>query len=76
MMVKVSVDACGLRCPMPLLKAKQALNNVADGEIVEILATDGASMQDIKAYAAMSRHELILAIEDQGVFRYQLKKSS
>lgn len=76
MAVKITVDATGMKCPMPLLKAKQALNKVSAGEIIEVLATDRASMQDIQAYVAMSQHELMLAEQEQGVFRYQLKKSS
>jgi tRNA 2-thiouridine synthesizing protein A len=74
MQVKISVDALGLKCPMPLLKAKQALNQVAVGEVVEVKASDAASMQDIKAYAELSSHELVLATEEQGVFTYRLKK--
>ena len=76
MSVKITVDAKGLKCPMPLLKAKQALNNVDIGDIVEVLATDAASMQDIKAYADMSRHVLVMAEDDGTIFRYQLRKES
>jgi tRNA 2-thiouridine synthesizing protein A len=74
MLIKISVDARGLSCPMPLLKAKQALNRVAVGEVVEVLASDAASMRDMQAYARMSAHILLLAAEEQGIYRYQIEK--
>lgn len=74
MSIKISVDARGLSCPMPLLKAKQALNRVEIGDVIEVLATDAASLRDMKVYARMSVHILILAVEEQGVYRFQLEK--
>jgi tRNA 2-thiouridine synthesizing protein A len=71
--VKV-VDAKGLQCPMPLLKAKQALNSVEVGSVIEVWATDAGSFKDFHAFAAATRHELLKAAESQGVFHYLIKK--
>lgn len=52
------VDARGLSCPMPLLKAKLALNACAVGQTVTVWATDSGSVRDFKAFAELSHHTL------------------
>lgn len=76
MQPKITVDACGLCCPMPLLKAKQALNQVDKNEVIELLADDPASMKDMTRFAQLSVHVLLLAEQEQeqGVYRYHLQK--
>lgn len=59
---------------MPLLKAKQALNKVDVGQTVEVLATDSGSYKDFQAFARQSSHELLLAEERSGEYRYLIKK--
>ena len=68
------VDARGLSCPMPLLKARQALNAVKSGEKIEVLATDQGSWRDIRAFTEQSGHLLVEAVDDDGVYRYCLQK--
>ncbi|MCH8500043.1 MAG: sulfurtransferase TusA family protein [Marinobacter sp.] len=63
--VDVSLDASGLTCPMPLLKAKLALNGMQDGQVLEVIATDAGSARDIPAYVELSPHTL-LSVLDQG----------
>ena len=46
------LDACGLPCPLPLLKAKQALSTLDDGALLEVQATDAGSWQDFETFAA------------------------
>lgn len=72
--IAMKVDARGLQCPMPLLKAKQALNRVAPGEIVEVLATDAGSWRDFHVFATQGSHELLKAEEVDGEYHYQLRK--
>ena len=69
-----TVDARGLDCPLPLLKAKQALNAVDSGEQIEVLATDQGSWRDIKVFAEQSGHLLLDAQSDDGTYRYRLQK--
>ena len=78
--IDVSIDACGLRCPMPLLKAKQALNAMQSKQILELTATDSGSYKDFHAYTRQSEHTLLLAEEveqDDGsiIYRYNIQKA-
>lgn len=74
--VSMELDTSGLRCPLPLLKAKQALRGLAPGELLRVLATDAGSVRDFQAFATISGHELIGFIEQDAVFCYLLKKAS
>lgn len=70
------LDATQLRCPLPLLKAKKALNEMAEGEVLEVRATDPGSERDFKVFAQQSSHEMLDFRELDGVFIYQLKKGA
>lgn len=70
----VVLDARGLDCPLPLLKAKQALNRMAAGERLEVIATDSGSVRDFSVFAQQSGNSLLLCEEQDGEFRYILKK--
>lgn len=74
--VTAEVDASGLRCPLPLLKAKQALRDLSPGELLRVLATDGGSVRDFKAFAQISGHELVGFSERDSIFCYLLKKAA
>ena len=68
-----TLDASGLRCPMPLLKTKLELNAMAAGERLEVIATDSGSARDIPAYIKLSAHELLSNKEDNGEYRFVIK---
>jgi len=69
------LDACGLACPLPLLKAKQRLRDLASGELLRVLATDQGSVRDFKAFADLSGHTLIEQKKTQGVYIHLLQKA-
>jgi tRNA 2-thiouridine synthesizing protein A len=69
-----TIDARGLVCPLPLLKAKQGLNNLASGERLQVLATDSASVRDFHAFVALSRHSLAAFKQTGNVYCYLLVK--
>ena len=69
------LDTCGLACPLPLLKAKQALNAMASGERLRVHATDPGSWRDFRVFAEQSGHRLLESSEDNGMFVYLLEKS-
>lgn len=73
--VNQEVDASGLRCPLPLLKAKQALRDLAPGELLRVLATDAGSVRDFQAFARISGHELVGFAERDSMYCYLLKKA-
>ncbi len=69
-----AVDAKGLSCPMPLLKAKLALNRCVIGETVRVQATDGGSVRDFRAFTELSSHVLLNFTEctdDNGQLYYE-----
>lgn len=72
--VDVELDATGLRCPMPLLKAKQALRDLQPAEVLRVLATDAGSVRDFQAYANISGVELMGHEARDGVYCYLLRK--
>ena len=68
------VDAKGLNCPMPLLKAKQALNGVGSRERVLIYATDPGSVRDFEVFSAQSGHRLLEYGQSGDTYTYLLEK--
>jgi tRNA 2-thiouridine synthesizing protein A len=70
----VEVDAIGLACPMPLLKAKRALNAMQAGQRLRVLATDQGSVRDFQVFAEQSGHHLLESAEANGVYSYLLQK--
>lgn len=72
---QAEVDACGLSCPMPLLKAKNVLNGLNSGDVLKVLATDAGSQRDFRAFARLAGHELLREETEGEVFRYWLRKA-
>jgi tRNA 2-thiouridine synthesizing protein A len=68
------LDTCGLNCPLPLLKAKQALNTMQSGEQLRVRATGPGSQRDFRVFAEQSGHQLLESSEDDSVFVYLLQK--
>jgi len=75
-MSEVIVDARGLNCPLPILRAKKALREVALGETIEVLVTDPGSMADFEAFARQTGDELVTAEQPGPHFRYVLRRRS
>ena len=69
------LDASGLTCPMPLLKAKRALNAMAPGQRLRILATDPGAPRDFKVFCQQSGHELLSSEVREGTFELLLQKA-
>jgi TusA-related sulfurtransferase len=53
------IDARGLNCPLPILKAKKALADMASGQVLKVMATDPGSMRDFQAFARQTGNELL-----------------
>lgn len=69
------LDASGLSCPLPLLKAKLELNRLASGAVLKVTATDAGSQRDFRAFARLAGHELLREEVLEGVFRYWIRKA-
>ena len=53
------IDTRGLNCPLPILKAKKALADMATGQLLKVLATDSGSLRDFQAFAKQTGNELV-----------------
>jgi len=69
-----TLDAKGLSCPMPLLRTKKAINGISSGQVLEILGTDPGSKNDLPGWCERAGHEFLGAKEEDGFFRFFIKK--
>ena len=53
------IDARGLTCPLPILRAKKALSDMLSGEVLKVLATDPGSVRDFQAFARQTGNDLL-----------------
>ncbi len=68
------VDARGLNCPLPILRAKKALNDMQSGEVLKILSTDPGSVKDFEAFAKQTGNELLSQAESNKEYTFYLKR--
>ena len=68
------LDAKGLNCPLPILKAKRALQPMPAGGTLEVLATDPGSVKDFQAFCRMTGNELVESDSDGRAFRFVIRK--
>jgi len=69
------LDATGLNCPLPILRAKKALASLGSGQVLKIIATDPGSIKDFEAFAKQTGNELMESTEDGGKYFFMIKKS-
>ncbi len=70
----LEVDAKGLKCPLPILRAKKALSNLVSGQVLKVVCTDKGSVRDFQAFAKQTGNELIAQADDGEVFVHYLKR--
>ena len=70
------LDARGLNCPLPILRAKKALNELTGGQVLRIMATDPGSVKDFQAFAQQTGNELLDSQEANGEFHFLLRKKA
>ncbi|WP_248512380.1 sulfurtransferase TusA family protein, partial [Sporosarcina sp. NCCP-2222] len=69
----MKLDARGLACPMPVVKTKKVMQELAPGKVLEVEATDKGSIADIKAWAESVGHQYIGVHEEDGVITHYLR---
>lgn len=67
------LDATGLSCPLPILRAKKAINDLSSGQILKVTATDPGSVIDFAAFCKQTGNELVSSSEGDGVYSYFIK---
>lgn len=68
------LDARGLNCPLPILRAKKTLNELASGQVLKITATDPGSVKDFAAFAKQTGNELLSSTEAGNEYTFYMKK--
>ena len=74
-MAETLLDTRGLNCPLPVLRARKAMQKLAPGSVVRILATDPGTVKDFKAFCRATGHELLESLEQEGEFRFVIRKT-
>jgi TusA-related sulfurtransferase len=69
-----TLDAKGLKCPMPVVKTSKEIKNISVGGVLEVLATDPGSMADITAWTKSTGNELLEAKKDEGTFKFYIRR--
>ena len=72
--VKKELDTRGLNCPLPILKAKKALTDMASGELLRVVSTDAGSVRDFQAFARQTGNELVEQTTVGAEFLHVLKR--
>lgn len=73
--IKKTVDCIGLYCPQPLFQAREGIDSIDIGEVLEVLADDPAAEEDIKRFAKRTGHEIIALENDGNRLRFLIKKT-
>lgn len=74
MNIDQTLDAKGMACPMPVVRARKVMKQMETGQVLEIEATDKGSVADLAAWSKSGGHELIEHTENAGVFTFLIKK--
>jgi tRNA 2-thiouridine synthesizing protein A len=69
-----SLDLKGLSCPLPIVKTAKAMKELSSGDLLEVQATDPGSVPDFRAWCTSTRNELVEQTEEDGVYRFVLRK--
>jgi tRNA 2-thiouridine synthesizing protein A len=70
------LDASGLNCPLPILRAKKAIAAMDAGQTLKIIATDPGSVKDFEAFCKQTGNELLSSGEEGGKFVFEIKKAA
>lgn len=68
------LDASGLNCPLPILRAKKAIGTIDSGQVLRILATDPGSVKDFESFCTQTGNELLSSGESNGHFEFMIRK--
>ncbi len=67
------LDATGLNCPLPILKAKKQLNSLSSGEVLYVTSTDSGSVKDFDAFCKQTGHILLDSKDADGMYHFYIK---
>lgn len=67
-------DASGMSCPLPIVKTKKSLNDMASGQVLKVISTDCGSVKDMQAFADQTGNSLISSTEEGGKYIFLMQK--
>ncbi len=74
MHIDKEIDTSGLNCPLPILKAKKALNDMTSGQVLKVIATDPGSWRDFEAFARQTGNDLWMQEKSDTAFVFALQR--
>ena len=69
------LNAEGLNCPLPILRAKKAIKGMGSGEVLEVRATDPGSVADFAAFCKQTGHDLVSSSTEGDIYKFEIKVS-
>jgi tRNA 2-thiouridine synthesizing protein A len=75
MLFNKELDVRGMNCPVPILRSKKAIGEIASGQVLKVVATDPGSVKDMQAFANQTGNELLGSGESSGIYTYFLRKA-
>ena len=72
----IQLDAKGLACPMPIVKTKKSMNDLDEGMVLEVQATDKGSKADLAAWANTVGHQYLGTVEEGEILYHYIRKCS
>jgi tRNA 2-thiouridine synthesizing protein A len=69
-----TVDTRGLSCPMPILKAKKALNDMLPAQVLKVLATDSGAVRDFEYFCKHTGHQLMESTNSDGEYMFLIRR--
>jgi tRNA 2-thiouridine synthesizing protein A len=70
----LEVDARGLNCPLPILRAKKGINTLNSGQVLKIVATDPGSVKDLEAFCKQTGNEMLESSQQGGEYHFNIRK--
>jgi len=75
MNIDKELDARGLNCPLPILRTKKSMADLASGEVLKVSASDPGSVKDMEAFCRQTGNTLLQSSQDNDVFLFLIKKA-
>jgi tRNA 2-thiouridine synthesizing protein A len=69
------LDARGLNCPLPILRARQSIQKLNSGQVLHIVATDPGSVKDFEAFCKQTGNELLATNQQAGEYSFDIRKN-
>ncbi len=70
----LEVDARGLNCPLPILRAKKGINSLASGQVMKVVATDPGSVKDLEVFCRQTGNEMLETSQHDGEYHFNIRK--